>query len=341
MIRMVSRRFLGSLGAIFGASILAFVIMRVVPGNPARLVLGPLAAPQAVRQLSRQMGLDHPIYTQYWLYISHFFQGEWGYSYAEGQSVSTLIGERLPATIELAVFAFVVTMIVSVVLALLVTYRRRPIADRILRGVAYIGFGTPPFFLSLILLIVFFSTLGILPGPEGRLAPQAIPPPSVTHMYTLDALIAGELGTFWDALKHLILPGLALGIAQFSFLVRLLRANLLEISREPFITVARGKGLRRWTAFRRHALPNAFLPTLTAGGLVLGEFLAGSVLVEKVFNWPGVGSLVYEAIIKQDFAVVQTFILLSAVMFVIVNLAVDILYAVIDPRVRVQSLAVS
>lgn len=186
---------------------------------------------------------------------------------------------------------------------------------------------------------MFFSTLHILPGPEGRLSVQASPPPAVTRMYTIDALLAGELGTLWQAFLHLILPALALGVSSFSFLVRLLRANLLEVSREPFITVARGKGLRRWSAFRRHALPNAFLPTLTAGGLVLGEFLAGSVLIERVFNWPGVGSLVFDAIVKQDYAIVQTFILLSAVMFVLVNLVVDLLYAVIDPRVRIPSVA--
>ncbi len=334
---VVSRRLLGSLGAIFGASIIAFVIMRVLPGNPARLILGPLAPRSTVHALNAQLGLYKPIYVQYWRYISHFFQGQWGYSYSEGAQVRTLIGERVPATIELALFAFLITMLASVGLALLVTYRRRPIADRIVRGIAYLGFGTPPFFVSLILLIVFFSILKILPGPEGRLGAQVLPPPAVTHLYTVDALLAGEPGKFLEALEHLVLPGLALGMANFAFLVRLLRANLLEVSREPFITVARGKGLRRWTAFRRHALPNAFLPTLTAGGLVLGEFLAGSVLVEKVFNWPGVGSLVYEAILKQDFSVVQTFVLLSAVMFVLVNLAVDLLYAVIDPRVRVKS----
>ncbi len=168
---------------------------------------------------------------------------------------------------------------------------------------------------------------------------QATRPPEVTGLFTVDALLAGQPNTFWETLKHLILPSLALGISSFSFLVRLLRANLLEVSREPFITVARGKGLRRWSAFRRHALPNAFLPTLTAGGLVLGEFLAGSVLIERVFNWPGIGSLVFDAIVKQDYAIVQTFILLSAVMFVLVNLIVDLLYAVIDPRVRIPTLA--
>jgi peptide/nickel transport system permease protein len=336
---VITRRIVGSLGAILGATILAFIILRALPGNPARLIVGPLATPQALASVSHQIGLDKPIFTQYWLFISHFFQGKWGYSYADGKSVSSLIGERLPATIELAIFSFFITMFFAVVFALLVTYKRRPIADRILRAVSYLGFGTPPFFVALILLIVFFRSFHILPGPEGRLGLQQNPPPTVTHMYTLDALIAGQFGTFWSAIEHLILPGVALGLSSFSFIVRLLRANLLEISREPFITVARGKGLRRWTAFRRHALPNAFLPTLTAGGLVLGEFLAGSVLIERVFNWPGVGSLVFDAIVKQDYAVVQTFILLSAVMFVLVNLIVDLLYAVIDPRVRIRSVA--
>jgi ABC-type dipeptide/oligopeptide/nickel transport system permease component len=336
---VVARRVIGSIGAIFGATILAFIIMRALPGNPARLIVGPLATPQALASVSHQIGLDKPLFTQYWLYISNFFRGDWGYSYSDGQSVKSLIGERLPATIELALFSFVFTMISSVVLALLVTYRRRPLADRILRAVAYLGFGTPPFFVALLLLIVFFRSLHWLPGPEGRLGLQETPPPTVTHMYTIDSLIAGQWGTFWSAIKHLILPSIALGLASFSFIVRLLRANLLEVSREPFLTVSRGKGLRRWTAFRRHALPNAFLPTLTIAGLVLGEFLAGSVLIERVFNWPGVGSLVFEAIVKQDYAVVQTFILLSAVMFVLVNLIVDLLYSVIDPRVRIRSVA--
>jgi ABC-type dipeptide/oligopeptide/nickel transport system permease component len=339
MARVIGLRVLGSIGAVFGATVLAFVIMRVLPGNPARLILGPFSTQHAVTSLNHQIGLDRPLYVQYWRYISAFFQGDWGYSYSDGANVSKLIGERAPATIELALFSFAITMLAAVGLALLSTYRYRPVADRIVRGASYLGFGTPPFFLALLLLILFFTTLHVLPGPEGRLGVQATAPPQVTRLFTVDALLAGQLGTFWAAFEHLILPGIALGISSFSFLVRLLRANLLEVSREPFITVARGKGLRRWTAFRRHALPNAFLPTLTAGGLVLGEFLAGSVLIERVFNWPGIGSLVFDAIVKQDYAIVQTFILLSAVMFVLVNLIVDLLYAVIDPRVRIPTVA--
>lgn len=341
MSRVIAYRVLGSIAAILGASLLAFVIMRVLPGNPARLILGPLASQQAVAELNHELGLDQPIYVQYWHYISNFFQGNWGYSYALGASVKSLFVERFPATIELALFSFVLTMGAAVSLALLSTYRYRPITDGIVRGASYIGFGTPQFFLAILLLIFFFKTLHWLPGPEGRLPVGTPPPPSVTGLYLVDSLLAGELNTFWESFRHLLLPAIALGIASFSFIVRLLRANLLEVSREPFLTVARGKGLPRWTAFRRHALPNAFLPTLTSAGLVLGEFLAGSVLVERVFDWPGIGSLVFEAIVKQDFVIVQAFILLSAVIFVLVNLVVDVLYAVIDPRVRIPSVTSS
>jgi ABC-type dipeptide/oligopeptide/nickel transport system permease component len=336
---VVAKRLLGSIGAIFGASVIAFVVMRVLPGTPARLIVGPLAPHSSLVATEHQLGLNKSIFAQYWDFISHFATGEWGFSFSSGSPVKKLLGERFPATIELALAAGFVAVSATVLGALLVTYRRRPFADRLLRFSAYIGFGAPPFFAALVLLIVFSTVLHWLPGPEGRLDPQTMPPAADTHLYTIDALIAGEFGTFWQAVEHLILPSIALALGSWSFLVRLLRANLLEISREPFITVARGKGLSRWSAFRRHALPNAFLPTLTASGLMLGEFLAGSVLVEQIFNWPGVGQLVLDAILKQDYAVVETFILLSAVLFVTVNLLVDLLYAVIDPRVRVPSLA--
>jgi ABC-type dipeptide/oligopeptide/nickel transport system permease component len=337
MSRVIAYRILGSVAAILGASLLAFLIMRVLPGDPARQILGPLATPKAIAEVNQQLGLNEPLLSQYWHYISDFFRGDWGYSYALNTDVKTLFVERFPATIELALFSFLLTMTAAVGLALLSTYRHRPLTDMLVRGSSYIGFGMPPFFLALLLLIVFFKTLGILPGPEGQLAVGATPPPTVTHLYAVDALLAGQFATFWESFTRLLLPAIALGIGAFSFMVRLLRANLLEVSREPFLLVARGKGLPRWTAFRRHALPNAFLPTLTSAGLVLGEFLAGSVLVERVFDWPGIGSLVFEAIVKQDFAIVQAFILLSAVMFVLVNLLVDILYAVIDPRVRIPA----
>ena len=339
MLRVVISRVGSALVAIFGASILAFVFMRVLPGDPARLIAGPLASEEAIEAQRERLGLNDSLPVQYWNYITDFLQGDWGFSFGAGQPVTTQVGNRLPASVELGLYAFVLCFVFAVGLALFVTYRRRPLADGIVRGISFFGLGTPPFWFGLVLLIVFFEYLGWLPGPEGRLSPGTTPPPEITGLYTIDALLAGEPGTFWDAIEHLILPSVALALAPFAFLVRLLRASLLEVSREPFIVVVRSKGLGRWAAFSRHALPNAFLPTLTAAGLLLAQLLAGSVLVEKVFDWPGVGALVVDSILRQDFAVVQAFILLGAFAYVVVNLIVDILYGVIDPRVRVPSAA--
>jgi peptide/nickel transport system permease protein len=337
MARTVTSRLLGSASAIFGASVLAFLFLRIVPSNPARLILGAHAPQASVEALYRQMGLNQPLWVQYWRYISAFFRGDWGFSFGNGQPVTTVFRERLPASLELGFYAFLFAFSAAVILALVATYRRRPLVDRFVRMVSYIALGTPAFWFGLLLLLVFSVYLGILPGPEGRLSTNTPPPPSITGFYTIDALLAGQLSTFADALKHLILPAIALAVPAFGYLVRLLRANLLEVAREPFLVVVRSKGLGHWRAFRRHALPNAFLPTLTASSLVFAELLTGSVLVETVFNWPGIGAETVQSILRQDYAVVQAFIFLSALAYVTATLITDLLYGVIDPRVRIPS----
>lgn len=331
---VILKRLWSSVFAIFGASVLGFIMLRLVPTDPAKLIVGPFATHGAVVAQRKAMGLAKPLTDQYFLYISHFVVGNWGFSYQQGQTVRQIMAQRLPATIELGLAAFVIAFVGAILLALLVTYKRRPRLDRFIRGLSFLGIGTPPFYIGILLLIIFFSRLHLLPGPDGRLASATSPPPTVTHMYTIDALLAGQLATFVDAVNHLILPAVALALGPMSFLLRLLRANLLEVSREPYLLVARSKGVGRWKAFVRHALPNAFLPTLTASGIVLAQLLTGSVLVESIFNWPGVGALVANAITVQDYSIVQTFILLSVFVYVVVNLAVDILYGMIDPRVR-------
>jgi ABC-type dipeptide/oligopeptide/nickel transport system permease component len=335
LIRIVSGKLVGAASAVFGASLLAFVFMRALPGNPARLIVGPLATHPAIVEQERTMGLDQPLYVQYWRYISDFFQGDWGFAYSAGETVRHELLARVPASAELGLYAFLIAVVFAVVFALLSTYRHRPVVDGSVRAVSFLGLGTPPFWFGLIVLLLFSQVWHVFPGPDGRLGPDTNPPPAVTRFYTIDALIAGQWSTEWDALRHLVLPAVTLALASWAFLVRLLRANLLDVSRENFLVVARSKGLRRWPAFSRHALPNAFLPTLTAAGLLFAQLLAGSVLVEKVFNWPGVGGLIVDSILRQDFAVVQTFVLLSAVVYVVVNLFVDVFYGVIDPRVRV------
>jgi peptide/nickel transport system permease protein len=334
VLRHFVNRLIGSLGAIFGASIVGFILMRLLPGNPARTIVGPYATPDVVHREYVALGLDKPIYVQYWRFVSDFVDGKWGFSYSVGAPVRGEIGSRLPASIELGLYAFIFAFTAAVVLALLSTYRRRRGVDGFVQGTAFLGLGTPPFWIGLLALLVLSSKLHVLPGPEGRLANSTAPPPHHTGLYTIDALISGRFGTFWDAFKHLLLPALTLGFAAYAFLVRLLRSSLLEVSREQYLVVSRSKGVSRWTAFRRHALPNALLPTITAGGLILAQLVSGSVLVEGVFNWPGVGQLVASAIVSKDFAVVQTFILLAAIAYVVVNFAVDTLYGVIDPRVR-------
>ena len=334
MLPLVLGRLTASVFALFGASVLAFVVLRVTPGDPARLFLGPFATNETVAELRRKLGLEKPLVEQYVNYIADFFQGDWGFSYTTGETVAVQLARRFPATIELGLYAFILAFVFAVGLALVAAYRRGSASDGAIRALSFFGLGVPPFWFGLIVLVVFFEQFGWLPGPDGRLDLARDPPPDVTGLFTVDALIAGQFATLGDALLHLVLPAITLGLLPFAFLLRLLRANLLDVSREPFITVARSKGMSRWGAFLKHVLPNAFLPTLTAAGLLLGQLLAGSVLVEKVFNWPGAGLLVTDGILRQDFSVVQAFILLSAVIYVVANLIVDILTGVIDPRVR-------
>lgn len=336
MFRVIGSKTISSIITIIGASVVSFILLRVIPGNPARLIAGPLAPDEAVEGIIKEMGLDQPMHIQYFQYISDFFNGDWGFSFSAGQPVQELFSKRFPATIELALFAFLIAISAAVILALLATYRKSATMDRIVRSLSSFGQGVPSFWFALILLMVFFESLQILPGPEGRLDPRITPPPDVTGLYTVDALIAGQWGTFRDASLHLLLPAVTLALAPFAFLVRMLRANLLDVSREPFTLVVRSKGLSQWSTYTRHAMPNAILPTLTVGGLILAELLTGSVLVEKIFNWPGVGSMVVDSFLRKDYAVAQAFFLLSAALFVLVNLVIEIMYGFIDPRTRIQ-----
>lgn len=334
MLRLFLSRLVTSAVALFGASVFAFVILRITPGDPARLILGGFAPEESVERLRQQLGLHLPLAEQYWIYIRDFLTGDWGFSYSTGERVAALLASRFPATLELGLYAFLFAFIGAVALALIAAYRRGPVSDGGSTALSFFGLGVPPFWFGLMLMIVFFEHLHWLPGPDGRLTLGIEPPPAITRLYTIDALLTGRWDAFRDAVAHLVLPVITLGLFPMSFLLRLLRANLLDVSREPFMTVARSRGLSRWAAFVRHALPNAFLPTLTAAGLLLGQLLAGSVLVEKAFNWPGVGALVTDGVLRQDFSVVQAFILVSAFIYVVANLVVDVIAGAIDPRVR-------
>jgi len=333
---LIAERCIGALGSIFGASIVTFICLRLLPGDPARLVLGPFAPQEDVDAYSERLGLKEPIFQQYWTYISDFLRGEWGRSFTTGQPVSEQLVDRLPASVELGIAAFLLAALAAGLLALMTTYRSRPWLDRAVSATANIGLGTPAFWLGLVLVLAFARGLDLLPIPNGQLGRRE-PPPELTRLVVVDTLLDADLAGFWTAIKYLILPTITLALAPFGVLVRLLRANLREVSRESFLLVGRAKGLGARTNYVRHALPNALLPSMTVGGLIFGQLLAGSVLVEVVFNWPGVGALVVDSVQRQDFAVAQAFVILSAVFFVIVNLIVDIAQSLIDPRLRLES----
>jgi ABC-type dipeptide/oligopeptide/nickel transport system permease component len=334
----IAKNLVGGIAAVIGASLIVFACFRAFPGDPARLVVGEFATEGAYEAVQHQMGLDRPLYTQYWLFITGFVKGDWGFSWTLGQPVSEQIGQRLPASIELALAAFTLTMILSVIFALGATFaRRHRVFDPLIRGVCYVGIGMPPFLAGLLLLLLFSRWLDVLPGPEGELSPQTPLPEPITHSVLVDSLIRGDWGTAWDASRHLILPTIALSLAPLAVLTRILRANLLEVRREPFILLVRSKGVSRWSAASRHALPNAYLPTLTVSGIILGHMIGSAILVETVFHWPGVGALTVESALRKDFALPQTIVLLTAIFYVLLNTLVDILYGVIDPRVRLAA----
>jgi ABC-type dipeptide/oligopeptide/nickel transport system permease component len=332
VIRTLASRAGGALVSITLASMLAFVLLRVVPGDPARQILGQFATAEQMQSFRRDNGLAGSVIEQYWRFISNFLRGDWGTSFASGAPVRELYSARAPATAELVFVAFAFAVACALVVALVSTYRLRPWLDRGISAVTFIGMGTPPFWLGLLCLFAFFQQTHLLPGPDGRISPDLAPVQVHSGFLTIDSLIAGRFDAFGSAVAHLVLPAFVLGFAMFAFLVRVLRASLLEVADEPFVAIAQAKGLSRWRAFTRHALPNAALPALTASGLVLGQLLTGSVLVEAVFDWPGIGGLVVHGIANKDYTVVQTFILISAALYVVVNVLVDIAAAFIDPR---------
>ncbi|MEU9823110.1 ATP-binding cassette domain-containing protein [Pseudonocardia alni] len=334
MIRTVRTALLAALLGVLGASVLSFLLLRVAPGDPVGLALGPFASDEARARLTAEMGIDDPLPVQYAHWVAGVLRGDWGHSYAADAPVRDLLVERLPASVELSLAAAAVALGGAVLLATLRTVTGSARVRRTVDAVFVGSLAVPQFWLALILLVVFSEWLLVLPGPEGRLGPDLATPPSVTGLGTVDALLAGDLAAFGDTLAHLLLPALALGLYAMGFLGRLLTTHLRTTLREPYVEVALARGIDRRTAVLRHALPNALLATAPAAATVVGLLVTGGVLVESAFGWPGVGALVTEAITRQDHALVQAFVLFGAAVVVLANLASELLVAFADPRLR-------
>jgi len=334
MLRFVVRRLLLLVPILIGLSILVFAWIHALPGSPAESLLGEHATPEAVAQIRHQYGLDKPIYIQYWDYIQTLAAGNFGTSIATTRPVTYELGHRFPATVELAISAMIFALVFGIPLGFFAAKRYGSWFDRSSLVVSLIGISIPIFFLGLILKYVFSVRLGWLPsvGREDVLAVR----PHPTNFYLLDAILNGDPGAFWDTTKHLILPAIALGSIPLAIVARITRASVLDVQNEDYVRTARAKGLRPRTVDGRHVMRNALLPVTTIVGLQIGLLLSGAVLTETVFAWPGVGSWLKDAIFNRDYPVLQGGILFLAVVFVVINLLVDVSYAFINPRIRLS-----
>jgi len=336
MLMMILKRMMMAVPSLIGVVIVTFLLTRALPGDPAAYFAGPAATTEAIQQIRVKLGLDKPLYIQFVRYVEDLAHGDLGNSLTTGQPVGQEIKTRLPASAELTLLGLIVSVLIAVPLGILAATRPNSLIDHSCRVIATAGVSLPVFFTGLILIYVFYYHLGWAPPPLGRLDIFYSPPPHVTGFYLIDSLIAGDGELFVAALKQLILPALTLAIFSLAPIARMTRASMLAVLSSDFVRTARASGLAPFTVVITYAFRNAMLPVITTLGMVFSFLLGANVLVEKVFAWPGIGSYAVEALISSDFAPVQGFVLTMAVMYVLLNLIIDILYGVIDPRVRLE-----
>jgi peptide/nickel transport system permease protein len=317
---------------LLGVSIIVFFMVRGIPGDPAQILLGQQATHEQVQQLRAHMGLDKPVIVQYAVFLRDAMTGDLGDSIVTGRPVITELLVRFPATLELTAFAMFIAIAVGVPVGVISAVRQYSLLDKVTSVLALTGISIPIFWLAMVLILIFGVRLELLPFP-GRLS-SGVSIQAFTGLVLVDSLLAGNFGAFWDGFKHLIMPALALGTIPMAVITRMTRSSMLEVMGEDYVRTARAKGVIPWRVVFKHALRNAMLPTVTVIGLQVGLLMGGAVITETIFSWPGVGQIAYESIYRRDYAMIQGVVLYGALLFVLVNLLVDILYAVFDPRVR-------
>lgn len=335
LLTYIARRLALMVPLLIGITLIAFAISHAVPGDPATANLGQKAMsdPTIVAAFRAEWGLDRPVYEQYLIYLQNLLQGDLGRSIKSRRPVLEDLNAYLPATIELATAAIVFGVVVGMLFGVLSAVRRNSWLDQIVRVVSLLGVSVPVFWLALLLLFFFYSRLGWVAGP-GRLDAGIEPPPRVSGFFTADALLAGQWATFRNALSHLVLPAIVLGSYTTGLIARVTRSSMLEVLSQSYVRVAQAKGLRDRTVIFRHALRNALIPIVTVIGFSYGGLLAGAVLTENIFAWPGIGQYAFRASTSLDFPAIMGVSLLIALIFVTINLIVDLLYFVLDPRLR-------
>lgn len=357
--RYIAQRLVLLVPVLLGILVITFSMLRLIPGDPARIMLGEHATEESIARFREAMGLDDPIHVQFWRYLKNILRGDLGRAIRTNEKVTVELMQRLPATVELTLGAMFLACLIGIIAGIISAYYHNSVIDLGTMVGALVGVSMPVFWLGLILMFIFGFKLKWLP-PSGRIT-VGVELQSLTdfflagategtwtyklkpitdflsNFYILTAILTGNAKALWDALKHLILPSLALGSIPAAIIARMTRSSLLEVLGEDYIRTARAKGLAERVVLFGHAMKNAFLPIITVVGLQFGSLLGGAILTETIFSWPGMGRLVVDRILARDYPVVQGAVLVIALIFVVVNLLVDISYAYLDPRIRYGS----
>jgi peptide/nickel transport system permease protein len=336
MLGQIARRLATAIPTLIGVVIVTFLLTRVLPGDTAAYFAGPAATPEAIAQVKAKLGLDRPLPQQFVSYVKGLASGDLGGSLSTGNPVLKDIKARLPASAELTLTGLVLAILVAVPLGIAAAVRQGSWVDHACRVLATAGVSLPVFFSGLLFIYVFYYRLGWAPAPLGRLDVFATEPNTVTGFYLIDSLIARDFETFRAAAAQLVLPAVTLAVFALAPITRMTRASMLAALASDFVRTAKANGLSSYAVIVTYAFRNAMLPVVTTLGMVFSFLLGANVLVEKVFAWPGIGSYAVDALIKSDYAPVQGFVLTMAILYVFLNLLIDVLYGVIDPRVRVE-----
>ena len=324
-------RLIQSLIALLGVIVIVFVLSRILPGNPALAILGPKATPENIQKVMSEWGLDKPLVEQFIIYLSRLVRGDLGEAYVMGYSVNRLISERLPASFELVIFAFIIATLIGLPLGIVASRKPDSKIDLSLSSIAILGLSFPTMLVGMLLLLLFGLYLGFPVG--GRLDPR-LNINTYTGFMLIDSLLNGNINAFLDALKRLLPPGLALAVPLSGLLLRLTRNSILEVSSLDFVKTARMKRLPERVIMYRHILRNAMIPIVTVMGLYFAVVVTGDIIIETIFAWPGIGRLIYEAVMLRDYMVIQGTVLVISAIYIFVNLIVDVIYLYLDPRIR-------
>ena len=333
MLAYIIRRILILIPTLLGVSVIVFFMLRITPGDPAELLLGERATEKALHEIREHLGLNEPLHVQYGMFLKRLMKGDLGETIWSRQKVWIEVKERFPATIELSVVALFISCFFGIIFGIISATRQYSIFDYLSMLGALIGVSMPIFWLGLVFMLIFSVNLGWLPL-SGRIS-VGVDLEVITNFYILDAVLTKNWGALKDVLWHIIMPATTLSTIPMAIVARMTRSSMLEVLRQDYIKTAKAKGLSQFIVTFKHALRNALIPVVTTIGLQFGVALGGAILTETIFAWPGVGKWMFDAVMKRDYMVIQGGTLVIAAVFVVINLMVDVLYAVINPRISV------